>query len=521
MKSEAVRGQLNIRKSWGLQDELTAIAGGEIRDKRTDGSREYVYGFNKNTLSEIAVDYVNRHPTYDNIYGGDWNITDGTSVTQTNQRFVSIYANTAYTHNEKYTVSGSIRRDASNLFGVTTNQKWVPLWSTGVMWRLDKEKFLRNRYFPELKVRATYGVSGNLDPSASALTQLRYNSASLTLLNIPNASITRPPDPNLHWEKVKTFNSGVDFALKNNRITGSVDYYIKNSVDLINTVKLDAVTGFTNTNRNSASIHSNGLDVVINTLNINRKLKWKTLLLFNYVSFKVTKDLYPPAMEGLISDGTFIFPILGYNPYEIVSYKWAGLDPETGAPQGYLDGKISEDYSAIANNPLAAQVISGPGLPPFFGTLRNTIEWKCFSLAINITYKLGYYFRRPAISYNSLFANNGSNYPEFENRWQQPGDEKTTNVPSLVYPADFSRDNFYQRSDINVERADHIRLNDIFLSYEVGTIKRLPFQSLQFYATGGQLNILLWKANKAGLDPEILYGLKPSPVFSFGVRANF
>lgn len=521
MKSEAFRGQLNINKSWGVGHELTAIAGAEIRDKKNDGSGATIYGYNKNTLSESSVDYVNRYPTYDNLYGGDWNITDGSSLSKTTQRFVSVYANAAYTQKEKYTVSGSIRRDASNLFGVTTNQKWVPLWSAGAMWRLDKEKFFREAWLPALKLRITYGVSGNIDPTASALTNLYYFPGSFSPLNIPFASIQTPPDPYLHWEKVKTLNTGLDFSIKNNKVNGSVDYYIKNSVDLINSVQLDPVTGFTNANRNSATIHSKGVDVVVNTLNINRRIKWKTMMLFNYVSFKVTKNLNPPAMEGLISDGTYIFPVLGYNPYVIVSYKWAGLDPENGAPRGYVDGKVSEDYNAIANNPLGQQLISGPGLPPVFGTVRNTIEWKHFSVAVNITYKLGYYFRRPAINYSDLFSNNGSNYPEFENRWQQPGDEKRTNVPSMTYPADFARDNFYQKADINAERADHIRLNDIYASYDLPLVKRTPIQSLQFYSAISQLNILLWKANKSGLDPEVLYSVKPSPVFSLGVRASF
>lgn len=520
IKAQAIRGQLNFNKNWGANHQLTAIAGGEIREKKSDGSTAIIYGFDKNNLSTSSVDYINRYPTFDDIYG-EINITDGTNFTQTTQRFVSVYANAAYTQSEKYTVSGSVRRDASNFFGVNTNQKWVPLWSAGAMWRIDKEKFYKAAWLPQLKIRLTYGVSGNLDPTASALTNLYYFPASFSELNIPFASIHTPPDPHLHWEKVKTFNTGVDFSLKNNRVTGSIDFYIKNSIDLMNSVKLDPVTGFYSANRNSASIHSKGIDLVVNSLNINRKVRWKTMLLFNYLSFKVTKDLNPVSTIGLINDGTYVFPVLGYNPYVIVSYKWAGLNPETGAPQGYVDGKISEDYNSIASNPLDQQVISGPALPPFFGSVRNTIEWKNFSLAFNISYKFGYYFRRPAINYSTLFSNNGSNYPEFENRWQKPGDEKTTNVPSMVYPAGYARDNFYARSDINVEQADHVRLSDFYLSYDFSSLKIRALKSLEVYTYLSHLNLLLWKANKAGLDPEILYDVKPPVSFSFGIRANF
>ena len=190
-------------------------------------------------------------------------------------------------------------------------------------------------------------------------------------------------------------------------------------------------------------------------------------------------------------------------------------------PRGYVDGKVSQDYDAIANNPLDQQVISGPALPPFFGTVRNTIEWKRFSLAVNIIYKLGFYFRRPAINYSTLFSNNGSNYPEFDKRWQSPGDEKITNVPSMIYPGDYARDNFYQWANINVERADNIRLTDIYAGYNLPISKTKALSSLELFTNISQLNILLWKANKSGLDPEVLYDVKPSPMFSFGIRGNF
>lgn len=517
--TQSVRGQINVNRYW-QRSEFNAIAGGEIRDIQHKATTIVFYGYDEHTLSFSSVDYVTRFPTYNGTYG-NMNINEGTYLSDKTNRFVSLYANAAYTLFSRYTLSGSVRKDASNLFGVSANQKWVPLWSAGAMWQVNKESFYKAQWLPQLKFRITYGVSGNLNASVSALTTISYISADRTVLNIPSAYIASPPNPDLHWEKVKTFNTGIDFALKNNRIAGSVDYYIKNSIDLINAAQTDPVIGFRRLTRNSATILAHGVDVVINTINLNGRVKWKSLLLFNYINYKVTKNLDPPSTMGLATDGTYIFPVEGYNPYVIVSFKWAGLDPETGDPQGYVDGKLSKDYRAISNNPLDQQVVSGSALPSRFGTFRNTLEWKQFSLAFNIIYKLGYYFRKPAISYSDLFYNSGSNYPDFSRRWKKPGDEEKTNVPSMIYPADYSRDYFYQRSSINVEKADHIRLTDMYAAYALKTRASRTIRSLQFYTYIRNLNILLWKANKSGIDPEILYGVKPSVSFTVGLKASF
>jgi TonB-linked SusC/RagA family outer membrane protein len=518
--SQGIRGQLNFNHHWNAVHEISAIAGGEIRETDNSGVTNKSYGFNKDILSQSNVDYTTLYPTIDDIYGNN-TISGGSTYSEKVNRYVSLYTNIAYTYNNKYTLSASARRDASNLFGVSTNQKWTPLWSTGALWRIGQENFYNLKWLPQLNLRLTYGVSGNIDPSASALSKISYYSASSSSLNVVHAIISNPPNPYLRWEQVKTLNTGLDFNTTHNRISGSLDFYIKNSTDLMNSVSLDPISGFAGARQNSADISAKGLDVVINAINIPGSIKWKTSLLFNYISFKVTKSLEQVSLTGFTSNGAIIFPVQGYNPYVIVSYKWAGLDPETGDPIGYVNGQKSKDYNSISKNPVDQQVISGPALPPFFGSIRNTVEWNHFSLAVNITYKLGYYFRRPSLNYTDLFSNNGSNFFEFENRWQKPGDEQFTNVPSMVFPANFSRDNFYQKSEINVERADHIRLNDIYAGYDFIPAKPGVLKSIQFYLYASQLNILLWKANHAGLDPEVLYNLKSPASFSFGLKASF
>jgi hypothetical protein len=337
---------------------------------------------------------------------------------------------------------------------------------------------------------------------------------------LPSVGIVSPPNPHLRWEQVKTLNAGIDFGLFNNRLNGSLEYYTKHSDDLINSVLLDPTVGFSNANQNSASIFSKGIDLVLNSLNIDGALKWRSTILFNYVNYKTTKNLNPPGTQGLVSSGMYIFSILNYNPYEIVTYKWAGLNPKTGDPQGYVNGAVSTDYEAIEQNPISQQVVNGSAIPPVFGSFRNTFEWKQFSLAVNITYRLNYYFLKPTTNYSNLIAS-GAGYSDYDQRWQKPGDELHTNVPSFIYPTNSLRDQFYQYASINALKGDNIKLRDIYFSYDVSPHLKIPgIKSLQFYLYANQLNLIIWRANKAGLDPDVIYGIKPPVNYSLGIKAN-
>jgi hypothetical protein len=131
----------------------------------------------------------------------------------------------------------------------------------------------------------------------------------------------------------------------------------------------------------------------------------------------------------------------------------------------------------------------------------NSFSYKQFSLQVNISFKSGYYFRRSSINYTSLFNYYQGN-ADYMLRWQKPGDENSTSVPSMVYPAVSVRDQFYTYAAVLVERADHIRLQDVSLSYTISRslIKKLPFRSIRLYAYANNLG-LLWKANDKGTRP--------------------
>src|SRR3546814_9158664 len=112
-------------------------------------------------------------------------------------------------------------------------------------------------------------------------------------------------------------------------------------------------------------MEGHGWDIQLNTTNIrNGNFRWESNFVFNYSTYKVTKYLLDQNTAGYFSDGGSIYPIEGYHPYLVVSYPWAGLDPETGDPMGYLDGAISKDYRELMNNHLSSQVLHGPAVEP-------------------------------------------------------------------------------------------------------------------------------------------------------------
>lgn len=524
LQSHNLRSQLTYNSSWN-NHTLSALAGGELRQANSTKNSNRMYGYNDDILTTGSVDFVTRFPTF--ITGSGSLIPNSSGLSNTLNRFVSAFANAAYIYKDKLTISGSARSDASNLFGVNTNNKWQPLWSAGAAWELSREPFFKIPYISYLKLRATYGISGNTDPSMTGVTTIRYSTVSPFTLS-PYAQVDRYANPELSWEKVSILNVAVDFRTKNNRISGSIEYFKKKATDLFGTSPIDYTTGIGNTIiKNVASMAGNGADLQLTTLNLVKTFKWSSDLNLSLYKDKVT-DYYLSSMQGSNFVSSYAQPniagITGKPVYSIFSYKGAGLDPATGNPQGFLNGQISNNYTSITGNATTIDdlIYNGPALPTLFGSAGNTFSWNNLSLTARITYKFGYFFRRESIYYTSLFS--GSGHSDYSLRWQKPGDEANTSVPSMVYPSPANRDAFYNGSEIMVEKGDHIRLQYITASYDLHkeSFRRLPFNMLQIYTNASELGVL-WTANKKGIDPEYrrFSNLVPSKTISFGLRGTF
>lgn len=521
--SHSARGQINFNKSWGNQNDFTALGGVEIRQAVVNGYGSRLYGYNDNLANSVPVDYVTRFSV--SPYGYSAKIPSYVSLKGLTDRNLSYFVNAAYTFRKRYIISASARKDESNLFGVNANQKGVPLWSAGLAWIASSEKLYPfSGWLPYLKIRTTYGYSGNINKSLTAYTTANYSIDRST--GLPTAQILTPPNPELRWEKISIFNVGIDFETKNNLLSGSLEYYHKRGIDLIGNSPLDPTAGFnvggrTNFTGNNADMKGHGFDL---QLMLNKKLgniNWVSNVLFSYTTDKITRYDYKSALSDYLS--SYPSPIVGNPRFGIYRFKWAGLDPETGDPQVYLKGKVSKDYGSISSTATIEDLqYSGPALPPYFGAWRNTFNFRGFSVGCNLSYKFGYYFTRSSINYVALFDKWIGN-ADFEKRWQKPGDEKTTQVPSMPASPDYSREFVYNSSSVLVEKGDHIRLQDIHFGYQFNKAKNhwLPFNGLSVYGYINNMGII-WRANQSHIDPDYVFQpYPPSRTYSLGIKIQF
>jgi len=529
LTSYSIRGQLNYNNNW-KKNNIDGIAGAEVRQMTTESSSNRLYGYNDDLATFSLVDPTQYFPTYPS--GMYFPISTNQSIGATTDRFRSWFANVAYSYSGRYTISASGRIDGSNYFGVAANKKNVPLWSTGFKWDIDKENFYAVNWLPSLKARITYGYNGNLDKNVTAYTTGVYQGAD-PFTNQPYLNITNPPNKDLQWEKTAMLNIGVDFAFVKNVVRGTLEYYAKKGTDIIGENELAPSTGFLDNNTstndamgNYANMKGHGWDIQLYTKNINRKFKWSSQLLFSYTTDVVTYYGGTLVPWSLVSFGGgasgYVVPQEGKPVFGVYSLRWAGLDPQTGDPRGYVDGTISEDYSSLTNPVKFSDIqYNGPARPKYYGSFGNTFSYKQLSLFINITYKLDYYFRRFSVNYYNLI-NYYSQDKDYSLRWQKPGDEKTTQVPSFVYPANNSRDIFYGSSSVLVEKGDHARVQDISLGYDIdkSTCHWLPLKHVKLYAYINNVDII-WRANDHDLDPDAPFGIPSPRTYAIGLRVDF
>lgn len=523
VESHTLRAQLNFNQSWNDHD-VSVIAGGETRQAQGYSNGNALYGYYADPLSSANVDFVNAYPNF--ITGNTESLSANRSLSNSVYRFVSTYANASYSFKKRYLLTGSARQDGSNIFGASTNDKWKPLWSAGLGWNVSEEEFYKVKWLPFFKLTATYGHSGNVDLSRSALPVAAYGNYAAT--NLRFARISTINNPELRWEQSAQLNFRTDFATRGQVLTGTIEYYRKKGTDLYGNTPYDYTTWGRGSEiiRNVASMVGNGIDVTLNTKKMDAVFKWNTTVLFNYNNSKTTAYFSTGAGTVSVMQGESINPVIGKPLYAVAAYRWGGLN-SSGDPQGYVNGVLSTDYTAISREAYAKGtdgniVYKGSAVPQFFGSLINSFAWKQYSATVNIGYKMGYHLFKPTISYQSLIEN-GIGHADYEKRWQKPGDEYLTNIPSFSYPNVSGRDAFFATSEANVIKGDHVRLNYINLSYELISkhkVAALPFDHIQIYAIASNLGIL-WRANQDHIDPDNVSTIPQPRTIALGIRSNF
>lgn len=495
------RGGVSFNRSFG-KHEITSLFGIEINESKTNifiPPGQVGYNAITNTFGAMKTGTWVTRPG-----GGSSTLGVGTAqLLGKLNRFGSNYAILGYTYDKKYTFTASGRIDQSNFFGVEANDRKVPLWSAGIKWDINKEKFYGLSEIPDLSLRATYGYSGNVNAGTSPFATAYYSIPTSPLF-VPFAVIATPPNPELIWERVRTINLALDFALKNQRISGSIEVYQKKATDLISPITVDPTSGFLQYTGNNSSIQTKGIDLGLSTKNVEGLFTWSSTLNVGFQKDKVIAYSVEPPISGQLGG-----VIIGKPLTSLYSYRWAGLNPIDGDAQLYVTGQAVG--SSILNDFEKAPkqedlVYHGQSSPPIFGSFRQDFRYRNIALSLNISYEFGHYFRRS--SFGGQFVDNNGlwQHEDYLKVWRNPGDELITNVPGFLdfYPD--ARYSVYQNANILVEKGDHIRLRDVRLSYSLNKniIRNAPFKSFSFSLQANNLGII-WKTSK--YNPETANGL--------------
>jgi len=422
-----------------------------------------------------------------------------------------------YDFNNKYYLSGSIRRDGSSRLG--ENERWADFWSVSGAWRITEEEFMSDLDFLDnLKVRASYGTNGTLPPGYyDHLALYSYTGA----YDGTGAAVEdQIASPNLTWEKNKTFNIGIEYGIFN-RIRGSVEYFERNTSDLIMDLDLAPTIGAGSTMVNIGEMQNKGIEIELRTDNIvNGNFRWSTTFLFS----RVRNEIVKLAGGNDIETSRYIRRE-GLPYYSFYMPIWAGVDPADGSPMWYvidenenITDEVTHDYKE------AESAVAGSAEPDFYGSITNELSYKGFNLSFLFNYSVG-----GKIWYNSGYKSwNDGRSPKYViqesqlDRWQKPGD--IAKHPQRIWTGNNGSD---IRSTRFLFDNNYLRLKDITLSYDLPTslLSKVGISNMKTYVQGRNL---LTFASQDIVDPEhggangyAYFEMPPVKTISFGIEIGF
>lgn len=510
-KSWTVRNQLNFDRVFATKHQLNVIAGTEIRSDLSKSVQTYRRGYDFQTMTyalynedSLAVVGVTSPVNY--LTGRTTNnllTSKPVTYTEVERRFFSGYSNMAYTYDKKYSLNSSIRFDQSNLFGTNKSLQYKPIWSIGGAWNVSRESFFKVDAINNLNLRLTYGLAGNApNPGYAGPFDIvsASNPAYFSGLGI-GYTILVPRNENIRWERTATVNGGVDFAILNNKISGSVDVYKKMTTDLLGYQPVDPTSGWSYAYNNLGDLENKGVEIQLNTENISRKnFKWNTILTLSYNKNKINNlKTASPLTTSVKSNAQFVE---GYSAYSVFAYDYKGLDYK-GDPYAFKTNG-TDTARRLADITVNDLLYMGTTQPLWFGGITNIVSYKQFSLSFLVVYNLGNVMRRDV---NQFFTGRlSNNIPVyFKDRWIKPGDEARTDIPK--YEGNTALNglryvNIYTQANTNVVSAAYAKLRDMTLAYAVpkNVLSKLNMSDAQVYVQAN--NIMLWRKNTFNIDPE-------------------
>jgi TonB-linked SusC/RagA family outer membrane protein len=499
-----MRNSLNWSYSFNAAHSINVMAGQEIKftnrtSRRSDGiGVVYENGGVVNTDPSM-IDFLNRQGISTFAMGTD------------RERFAGVFLTGAYAFNEKYIFNATVRYDGSNRLGKSKSARYLPTWNVSGAWNIDKESFISIPWLNLLKLRATYGLSANLGPNTSALLNIRSGvtlrptdvETYLYIQDLENSDLT--------WEKLKEFNMGADFAIFQNRIAGTADFYLRKSYDLIGLLQTSGVGGNAFKNGNYADMESQGFEFSVNTLNVKRgDFMWATNFNIGYSHDRITRLDFNPRLGDAIAQGGAA--VLGGPRRGLFSTRFAGLDAR-GIPTFFDDsGEVVYNYDLQDRDNLSTILkYEGSAEPRGAGGFSNNFGYKGFTLSVFLSFKFDYKIRLDD-AFSPRYTDFSSLSRSFVNRWVVPGDEAITDIPVILdkevlekeSPDYQSAYDLYNKSTARIADGTYVRLKSIRLGYVLPAqwIRRIGANTAQVSVEAQNLMLLYSDDKLNGQDPE-------------------
>jgi TonB-linked SusC/RagA family outer membrane protein len=483
------------------QDIVNWINTNIVRYKTTikdDHDLELFAGIEQQSRTDVDIDIeVNGIAPGTNTPAGGSNpvLTTGT---ETGNRIMSKFLNGNYSYNDRFFVSGSIREDASSRFA--KNFQSAVFWSIGAGWNISNEKFFKVDWVKELRIRASYGYTGNqgIDNFES---QGLYSAGSdydfrsgLTLSQLANDNLT--------WEKNIPFNIGLDFSLAKGRFSGSIEYYNRLSSNLLISQPIPSVNGVTSITVNSGAMRNSGMELTLSSINIApttaRGLKWTTDFNITTNRNRVTE------LDPSYPSGSYLRRV-GYDFYTHFQRAYAGVNPDNGEQQWFTNA-AKDSTTNVFTTALPRQAF-GSASPKFYGGLTNSFTYHGIGLSFqiyafwgNTIYDEYGYLQKTDANLGFSDQSNGLSRYEYERRWTTVGQKTDVPKPIFLGPTAGSS----PESSRFLYNGSYVRLRDVTLSYTIAPkmLSKWKINTARIYMRAQNL-FTITKDKRFNTDPEV------------------
>jgi len=438
----------------------------------------------------------------DNLGLGDPTLAQVSSNKQENV-LLSYLGRVNYSLNNKYLFTASIRADGSSRFGANNKYGYFP--SVALAWKVSEESFIPAGL--DLKFRVSWGQTGNQE-IGNYRSLSTFTSGGQAILNNSILSGTQPsriPNPDLKWETTSQTNAGIDFGFLEGKFSGSIDYFIKNTDELLLNLPLPRSTGFTSILTNVGKVKNSGIELQLNSNNINKgDFRWTTSFNISAISNEaveiggltqiITGNLANVGNSAIITPGEPIFSYYGYKITGI--FNTADEVAASAQPSSRPGYPIFQDTNGDGAITPADQVILGKPFPDFTAGLGNDLTYKGFNLNFFIQVVQGVEninVQSIQSMYPANFRRNKFRH-QYIDRWSPTNTDAT--FPSGVSPSAYGGGKV---NNLTIEDASFIRLRTVTFSYDIPMGNKKVFQNLRLYVTGQNLVTI---TDYVGWDPE-------------------